>query len=127
MNQFLGVFRCNVCGNMNVLVNASSGTMVCCNQNMEALPEKSGDQGTEKHTPVFENTANGVIVKIGSVPHPMEDEHFIQWIEVQSKDNRVYRQFLKPGQSPQAEFCLKAENIQKAREYCNKHGLWKSA
>jgi superoxide reductase len=91
---------------------------------MELQEENTVDAAVEKHVPVIEKTGTGVIVKVGSVPHPMEEDHYIQWIEV-TADGRVYRKFLNPGDRPEAEFEVKAETIQ-AREYCNLHGLWKS-
>ena len=91
---------------------------------MELLTEKTEDAGLEKHVPVIEKTDTGVKVKVGSVPHPMVENHYIEWIEIIT-DNRIYRKFLKPGENPEAEFNMKAEKIV-AREYCNLHGLWKT-
>jgi superoxide reductase len=91
---------------------------------MELLKEKIEDVGKEKHVPVIEKTETGIIVKVGSVSHPMEEKHYIEWIEIIA-DGASYRKFLKPGDKPEAEFCIKAEKIE-AREYCNIHGLWKS-
>ncbi len=91
---------------------------------MELLKEKTEDEGQEKHVPVVEKTENGVKVKVGSVPHPMEEKHYIEWIEVIA-DGKAYRKFLKPGDAPEAEFCVAAEKIE-AREFCNVHGLWKA-
>ncbi len=91
---------------------------------MELLKEKTEDEGNEKHVPVVEKTGKGIKVKVSSVPHPMEEMHYIEWIELIA-DDRVYRKFLKPTDKPEAEFEIKAENIE-AREYCNIHGLWKS-
>jgi len=92
---------------------------------MELLAEKTMDAGLEKHVPVIEKTAKGISVKVGSVPHPMEQKHYIEWIEIIA-DGRVYRKFLKPGDKPEAEFEITAEKIW-AREYCSIHGLWKSS
>ena len=91
---------------------------------MKLFKENTVDAALEKHVPVVEKTSEGFIVKVGSVPHPMEEKHYIEWIEVIA-DGKVYRAFLKPGEAPQANFDIKAENIT-AREYCNLHGLWKS-
>jgi len=91
---------------------------------MELLKEKTEDVGKEKHVPVIEKTKSGVKVKIGSIPHPMEEKHYIEWIEIIA-DDAAYRKFLKPGDKPEAEFCIKAESIT-AREYCNIHGLWRA-
>jgi superoxide reductase len=106
------------------VLGAGAGELVCCGQPMELLKEKTEDEGQEKHVPVVEKTGEGFMVKVGSVPHPMEDSHFIQWIELIA-DGRVLRKFLKPGEAPEAEFCVEAEKAE-AREYCNVHGLWKS-
>ncbi|MCK4911395.1 MAG: hypothetical protein KAR83_07120, partial [Thermodesulfovibrionales bacterium] len=84
----------------------------------------STDAAQEKHVPVIEKTGSGYKVTVGSVPHPMEQEHYIQWIELIA-DGVSYWKFLKPGDAPEAEFCIQAESVT-AREYCNKHGLWKA-
>jgi len=106
------------------VVRARAGELVCCNQPMELLIEKTEDQGNEKHVPVIEKTDTGIKVKVGSVEHPMEDKHYIEWIEVLA-EGRVYRKYLKPGEKPEAEFAVAADNVQ-AREHCNLHGLWTS-
>ncbi len=118
------VYKCNICGNIVEVLHAGAGELVCCGQPMELLKEKTEDIGQEKHVPVIEKTEEGIKVKVGSVPHPMEEKHYIEWIEVIA-DGRVYRKFLNPGEVPEALFQIKAENIE-AREYCNIHGLWKS-
>jgi len=99
------------------------GQLVCCGQPMELLEEKTEDVGREKHVPVVEETEKGIRVKVGSVPHPMEEKHYIEWIEVIA-DGKAYRKFLKPGEKPEAEFSISGKVV--AREYCNIHGLWKS-
>ena len=118
------IYRCNVCGNIVEVLHAGIGELVCCGQPMELLKELTEDVGQEKHVPVIEKTESGVKVKVGSVPHPMETNHFIEWIEIIA-DGKTYRKFLRPGDEPEAEFEVKAENIE-AREYCNLHNLWKS-
>ncbi|MBI5159291.1 desulfoferrodoxin [Candidatus Micrarchaeota archaeon] len=118
------VYKCSVCGNIVEVVHASAGQLVCCGKPMNLLVEKTLDAGNEKHVPVVEKTASGVKVKVGSVAHPMEEKHFIEFVEVVA-DGRVYRKYLKPGEKPEAEFEVKANSIV-AREYCNLHGLWKS-
>ena len=92
---------------------------------MELLKEKTEDVGQEKHVPVIEKIKIGIKVKVGSIPHPMEEKHYIEWIEIIA-DGNVYRKFLKPGDKPEVKFNVKAEKIE-AREYCNLHGLWKSS
>jgi superoxide reductase len=119
------IYKCNICGHIVEVLHPGIGQLVCCGQPMEPLKEKIQDIGLEKHVPVIEKTANGVRVKVGSIPHPMEEKHYIEWIEIIA-DGKYCRKFLKPGDKPEAEFEVKAENIT-AREYCNIHGLWKSA
>lgn len=118
------IYKCNICGNMVEVLYAGGGQLVCCGQPMEFLQGKNEDVGMEKHVPVVEKTERGIKVKVGSIPHPMEEIHFIQWIEVvTSKES--FKKFLKPGDLPEAEFCLTEEEVILAREYCNLHGLWK--
>lgn len=118
------VYRCSICGNIVEVVHANVGELVCCGKPMDLLEEKSSDEGMEKHVPVIEKTENGVLVKIGSIPHPMEENHYIEWIELMA-DGIAYKKYLKPGDKPEAEFFIDADNIS-AREYCSIHGLWKS-
>jgi superoxide reductase len=122
MTKMLEIYKCGVCGNITMVVNASGGTLVCCGQPMILQTEKTNDVGKEKHVPVVEKTATGIRVKVGSVPHPMEEKHYIQWIEVISGDNLFVRG-LKPGQKPEAEFPVGNAPV-KVRAYCNVHGLW---
>ncbi len=118
------IYKCEVCGNTVELVHAGQGQLVCCNQPMKLLTENTVDASKEKHVPVVEKTANGVKVKVGSVAHPMEEKHFIEWIEVIAGD-KAYRRFLKPGEAPEAVFEIDAQDVT-ARELCNIHGLWKA-
>jgi len=117
------IYKCNVCGNMVEVLHAGRGELVCCGQAMQLMEEKKEDVGQEKHLPVIERMPDKVRVKVGSVPHPMEEKHYIEWIELLD-GGKAYRQFLKPGDAPEATFEIKAEKIT-AREYCNLHGLWK--
>lgn len=118
------IYKCNVCGNIVEVLFAGSGTLVCDGQPMILLVEKTEDEGKEKHVPVVEKEGNKIKIKIGSIPHPMEKEHYIQWIEIIT-DGRVYRKFLKPDDKPEAEFEVSTNEIV-AREHCNIHGLWKA-
>ena len=118
------VYRCNVCGNIVEVLRAGKGELVCCGQPMELLQEKTADVGLEKHVPVIEATKKGLKVKVGAAPHPMEEKHYIEWIEVIT-DGDSCRKFLKPGGKPEAEFEIGRQKVA-AREYCNIHGLWKS-
>ncbi len=124
MTKRLQVYKCDVCGNMVEVIHASAGELVCCNQPMTLMGENTVDAAQEKHVPVIEKTAEGYKVAVGSVSHPMEEKHFIEWIELIA-DGEVYLQFLKPGDKPEAFFKIDAKNAF-ARAYCNLHGLWKS-
>lgn len=124
MSKQKQVYRCNICGNMVEILQAGTGNLVCCGREMQLLEERIGDVGPEKHIPIIEKSGPNVKVKVGEIPHPMEKDHHIEWIEIIT-DDRVYRKFLKPNDKPEAEFEIDADKI-KAREYCNIHGLWKS-
>lgn len=117
-------YKCNICGNVVEILHTGAGQLVCCGQPMDLLSEKKEDEGQEKHVPVIERIDGGVIIKIGAVPHPMEKEHYIEWIEMIINDKSC-RVFLKPGNKPEAKFQTTEENIS-ARAFCNIHGLWKS-
>jgi superoxide reductase len=118
------VCKCEVCGNIIEVLHGSQGQLVCCNQPMTLLKENTVDASLGKHVPVVEATADGVKVKVGAVAHPMEEKHYIEWVEIVA-DGKVCRQYLAPGQSPEAFFPIKAGAVA-AREYCTVHGLWKS-
>ena len=124
MTKMYEIYKCKICGNIVEVLHTGVGQLVCCGQPMELLKEKTEDVGQEKHVPVIEKTETGIKVKVGSVPHPMEEKHYIEWVEIIA-DGRVYKKFLKPGDKPEAEFEIKAAKIE-AREYCNIHELWKS-
>ncbi|MCD6257932.1 desulfoferrodoxin [Candidatus Aerophobetes bacterium] len=124
MTKKLEVYRCEVCGNIVQVLHEGKGQLVCCGKPMILIEEKTEEEGKEKHLPVVEKIRGGIKVKVGSIPHPMEEKHYIEWIEVKA-DGMVYREFLSPGNPPEAEFPIKAEEIT-AREYCSIHGLWKS-
>jgi superoxide reductase len=120
----LEVYKCEKCGNIVEVLHGGAGTLVCCGEDMVLLDEQTADATTEKHVPVMEKTDHGILVKVGSVPHPMDDAHHIEWIEVIA-GGKAYREFLKPGGAPEAKFCLDAK-IDSLREYCSVHGLWKA-
>ena len=124
MTEKLQIYKCDVCGNIVEMLHAGAGQLVCCGQPMKLFKENTVDATKEKHVPVIEKTATGIKVKVGSVAHPMEEKHYIEWIEVIA-DGQAYRKFLNPGEAPEATFELKAEKVT-AREYCNLHGLWKA-
>ena len=116
------IFRCNVCGHIIEILHEGTGELVCCEQPMALLVEKTEDKGQEKHVPVVEKTEEGIKVKVGEIPHPMETAHYIEWIEI-IIDGENCRKFLKPGETPEADFPVTGK-IEKIREYCNLHGLW---
>ena len=124
MTERLQVYKCEVCGNIVEMLHTGVGELVCCGQPMKLYVENTVDAAKEKHVPVIEKIDGGYKVKVGSVPHPMEEKHFIEWIELIAGD-KAYRQFLNPGATPEAIFMLEADLVT-AREYCNLHGLWKS-
>lgn len=119
----LEIYKCEVCGNIVEVLHEGRGELVCCGKPMKLFVENTVDAAKEKHVPVIERKAEGFLVKVGSVTHPME-EHYIEWIELVA-DGRVYREFLKPGQAPEAFFPVQAQKVA-AREYCNLHGLWRA-
>ena len=124
MAKRLEVYKCEVCGNIVEVLHGGKGDLVCCGQPMKLLVENTVDAAKEKHVPVVQHTASGFKVSVGTVPHPMEEKHYIEWIEVIA-DGEAYRKFLNPGDAPEAEFAIKAKQVT-AREYCNLHGLWKA-
>lgn len=122
MTKKLQIYKCSICGNIVEVLHEGVGQLVCCGQPMNLFEEKSEEEGKEKHLPVVEKTDKGLKVNVGSVTHPMEEKHYIEWIEAIA-NGKVYRQFLKPGDAPEAMFDIEAENLS-VREYCNIHGLW---
>ncbi len=118
------IYKCNICGNMVEMTHQGAGTLVCCGQDMQLKQANTQDASQEKHVPVVEAISGGIKVKVGSAVHPMEEKHFIEWIEVIA-DGQVCRKYLKPGDNPEAEFKVEAQNLQ-VREYCNIHGLWQA-
>jgi superoxide reductase len=122
MTKRLQVYKCEICGNIVEVLHEGQGQLVCCNQPMKLLEEQTEEQGKEKHVPVIEKKDKTVKVKVGSVPHPMEEKHYIEWVAIQT-DRGVFRKFLKPGEKAEADFEI-TEDILQAREYCNVHSLW---
>ena len=123
MAERLEVYKCEVCGNIVEVLFGGEGELVCCGKPMVLQKENTVDAAKEKHVPVVEKTANGFKVKVGEVAHPMEEKHYIQWVEIIA-DKKAYRQFLNPGEAPEATFEIQADQVT-AREYCTLHGLWK--
>lgn len=124
MVKKLEVYKCELCGNIVEVYSAGGGTLSCCGQDMKLMEEKSADMATEKHVPVVEKIDGGYKVTVGSTLHPMEEKHYIQWIELIAGDE-VLTAYLKPGDKPEAVFKTDATDVV-AREYCNLHGHWKA-
>jgi superoxide reductase len=123
MAEKLEIYKCELCGNIVEVLHGGDGELVCCGQPMKQFKENTVDAAKEKHVPVIEKGPDGITVKVGSVAHPMEAEHYIECIELIA-DGKVYRQFLNPGDTPEATFKIDADQVA-AREFCNLHGLWK--
>ena len=125
MAKRLQAFECEVCGHVIMVFSDGDGTLTCCDQPMTLLTENTSDAAKEKHVPVIEKTADGFRVKVGGVPHPMDEKHYIQWIELLTRDT-LRCKFLNPGEAPEAAFVVEAEEgAAMARDYCNLHGYWK--
>lgn len=118
------VYKCKACGNIVMVLHGGDGDLVCCGENMVLMAANTVDAAQEKHVPVIEKIAGGYTIKVGSAPHPMEEKHYIEWIELIA-DGKSYFQFLQPGEKPEATFMIDAA-IVSAREYCNIHGLWEA-
>ena len=123
MAKRLQIYKCMACGNIVEVIHGGDGELVCCGQPMNRLLEQTADSSTEKHVPMIEKIDGGYKVTVGSTLHPMEEKHYIEWIELFA-DSKAYRKFLEPGGEPVAIFKIGAESVS-AREYCNVHGLWK--
>ena len=120
MTEKKQIYKCYVCGNIVEVLHEGAGQLVCCNKPMILQEEHTEDpEKGEKHLPVIK----GNKVKVGSVEHPMEEAHYIEWIEATSEKGETCKKFLKPGEKPGAEFPFTPVS---AREYCNLHGLWKN-
>ena len=124
MAKLLDIYKCELCGNIVSLMHVGDGNLACCGKDMIKMEENTVDASKEKHVPVIEKIDGGYKVKVGSVPHPMEEKHYIEWIEIISDQIRCLA-FLKPGETPEATFVTNSTSIT-AREYCNLHGLWKA-
>ncbi len=122
MTEKFQIYKCEVCGNIVEVLHESSGKLACCGQPMKLQKENSKGKYAKKHAPVIERNKEGVSIKIGAVEHPMEKDHYIEWIEIFTNKGRS-KKFLKPGDKPELMFPVKAKKI-KARMYCNVHGLW---
>jgi superoxide reductase len=123
MAEKLELYKCEACGNIVLVMHAGGGELVCCGEPMKLMVENTVDAAKEKHVPVIEKTADGYKVKVGEVAHPMEEKHYIEWIELLAGE-KSYVQFLKPGDAPEALFKVDADQVT-ARAYCNIHGFWR--
>jgi len=127
------IYKCSVCGNVVEVLHSGAGELVCCGQSMNLLEEKKENEGQEKHLPVMEKLpedvcrgGDGYIIKVGEDVHPMEEDHYIEWIEVKTNDGKIGKKYLKPSDSTEVKFYTQ-KNIQEVRVYCNVHGLWKAS
>ncbi|SPD74634.1 Desulfoferrodoxin [uncultured Desulfobacterium sp.] len=124
MTERLEIYKCEICGNIVEVLHSGATDLTCCGAPMKVFKENTVDAAREKHVPAVQKTADGYKVKVGEVAHPMEEKHYIEWIEVIA-GGKAYRQFLSPGQAPEADFKVDDAKVT-AREYCNIHGLWKA-
>jgi superoxide reductase len=122
MAKQLEIYKCELCGNIVEIVHGGAGELSCCNEPMKLILENTVDASREKHVPVIVQGADSKTIKVGSIPHPMEEKHYIEWIEVVA-DGKTCRQYLKPGDAPERT-CLSTDKRITARAYCNLHGLW---
>lgn len=124
MTKQYEVYKCSVCGNIVEVLHAAGGQLVCCGQPMKLQVPGETDAATEKHVPVIKKVEGGYHVEVGSVPHPMQDVHWIEWIElICTECGKIQRKYLKPGEKPEADFKTESNKVL-VREYCNLHGLW---
>ena len=124
MTKLRQIYKCEICGNVGEVLSTGAGELVCCGQPMVLQQAKTQDEGMEKHVPVVEKTPTGLKIKVGEIPHPMEENHYIEWVELIT-NGKSYRQRLEPGQDPEVGFNLQPESYI-VREWCNIHGLWET-
>ena len=124
MTKLHDIYKCELCGNIIEVVHSGAPALVCCDQEMKLLEEKTADATTEKHVPVIERVDGGIKIKVGSVPHPMVEDHYIEWIELLGENKKLVK-FFKPGEVAEAFFPIEESPVT-VREHCNKHGLWKN-
>jgi len=118
-------YVCSHCGNIAALVIDKGAPLSCCGEKMLALIPNTVDASQEKHVPVVTKTGNTISVKVGSIPHPMEEKHYIMFIYVETK-NGGQKKRLNAGEKPEAEFSFINDEPVAVYEYCNIHGLWKT-
>ena len=119
-------YRCRRCGQMVAIVRKTGCPVVCCGEPMEEIIPGTSDASLEKHVPVFETKDGKVYVTVGSIEHPMSEEHYIEWIAIQTTEGNQ-RKALKPGDAPKAVFAInEGEVVTAVYAYCNLHSLWKA-
>lgn len=133
MTKINEIYHCSICGNIISVFHDGPGVLSCCDQTMSLLKSNTIEASLEKHIPVFQKTKKGFKIQVGSIPHPMEEKHFIEWLEFAIEDKIIRKQF-RPGEK--AELIIecqnynldncKKDNPKWIRAYCNLHGLWKS-
>ncbi len=130
MTQQKQIYKCEICGNVVEVLHIGIGELVCCNQPMKLESLKKEEEGVEKHLPVIEELPanvcqgkDGLKIKVGEIEHPSNENHYIEWIEINTKDDKSGKRFLKPGEAPVVDFYTRIEVIS-VRAYCNIHGLW---
>ena len=127
MAEKLNLYRCDICGNIVEVVIDGAGVLVCCGEDMKLIKSSPYENMGEKHVPVIENMGTSHVIKVGSIPHPMIDEHYVQFIEIISKDGRyLKRKYLNPNEEPEMVIKCMNDGDFEAREYCNIHGLYTS-
>ncbi len=127
MTEKMAVYKCSECGNIIEVLHSGNGELVCCGKPMEQLQERTQDMAHEKHVPIIKFEGETKTIRVGSIPHPMEEQHYIMFIEAISKDGRyITRKYLNPGEEPKMDIKVNSKDDLTAREYCNLHGLWKS-
>ena len=126
MTKLRELYHCSICGNVIEVVNSGASSLVCCGEPMDKMEAGAVDASLEKHVPVIESVDGGIKVKVGSVAHPMEEKHYIVFIEVLTK-KQILRAELAPKQAPEASFSVKSDEIVEVRAYCNVHGLWNAS
>jgi len=123
MTKLAEVYKCNICGNIVEMLHAGQGELVCCGQPMNLQIEKTKEDGYEKHLPVYSEQGGDLLVQCGEELHPMQEDHYIEWIEVVFDSGKACRRFLKKDEEPKVVF-VGGEKAVQLRVYCNLHGLW---
>lgn len=126
MTELMQIYKCEICGNIIEIIHPGAGDLVCCGQSMDLLTEQKDEMLHEKHKPVITFEGETKTIRVGSIPHPMEEEHYIMFIEAISPDKKyLKRKYLHPHEEPELQLKCKCEKII-ARELCNIHGLWRA-